>query len=357
MEKRKLLLCLPLLLLPFLALGFYALGGGKGAAVESRAEVKGINLDLPDAQFKKNEPIDKMGIYKLTENDTGETGAHDGIETVAGRLGFTAIEDPQTRQINEKLAAINREINQPVVAQKSYEELSKRGAGQSREEPLSKDVSRLEILMKTMQSSSGGDDPEMAQLNSLMDKIIAVQNPELARQKQASSRAAVVPDSLFKAIPAEIAVRQKAVQGSVVELRLLDTLVVKEQVIPKGHLIFGLAEFSNQRLNLEIRNIRVGNQIIPVNLTVFDKKDAMIGINAPEAVLTDAVNAGSSDLVGGFGIGAFDQSLGVQVAGAGIEAAKNMLTKRLKRVKQPLKAGYPLLLRDNTKKLIYGRGN
>jgi len=347
-EKRKMLLFLPLLLLPFLALGFYALGGGKGAAVEKDSVAKGINLALPDAQFKKTEPSDKLGIYKLTENDTGETG---GIEVVTGRLGFTPTEDPQTRQINEKLAAINREINQPVAPQKSYEELIKRSSKRVEEEPLSKDVSRLESLMKTMQSPSGGDDPEMAQLNSLMDKIIAVQNPELAKQKQAGSKTAVVPDSLFKAIPAEVAVKQKAVQGSVVELRLLDTLVVKGKVIPKGHAVFGLAEFSNQRLNLEIRNIRVGNQIIPVNLTVFDKKDAMIGINAPEAILTDAMNAGSSDAIGGFGIGAFDQSLGVQVAGAGIEAAKNMLTKRLKRVKQPLKAGYPLLLRDNTKKL------
>lgn len=350
-EKRKLLLCLPLLVLPFLALGFYALGGGKGIAEEKDAAAKGINLDLPDAQFKKSEPSDKLGIYRLTESDTSKTGKHDGIEAVAGRLGFSPSEDPQTKRINEKLAAINREISQPVVAQKSYEDLFKGSSVGAREEPLSKDVSRLESLMKTMQSPSGGDDPEMAQLNLLMDKIIAVQNPELARQKQAGIKEAVVPDSLFRAIPAEIAVKQKAVQGSVVELRLLDTLVVKGQVIPKGHSVFGLAEFSNQRLNLQIRNIRMGNQIIPVNLTVFDRKDAMIGINAPEAVLTDAVNSGTSDAIGGFGIGAFDQSLGVQVAGAGIEAAKNMLTRRLKRVKQPLKAGYPLLLRDNTKKL------
>jgi len=252
------LLILPLLVMPFLALGFYALGGGKGTAVEKGTEAKGINLALPDAQFKKTEPSDKMGIYKLTDSDTGGTGERDGIEAVAGRLGFTAEEDPQTREINEKLAAINREISQPAVPSKSYEELFKKGDGQLQEEPMSKDVARLEKLMKTMQSPSDGDDPEMAQLNSLMDKIIAVQNPGLARQKQAGS-SVVVPDSLFKAIPAEIAVKQKAVQGSVVELRLLDTMLVGGQVTPKGHAVFGLAEFSNQRLNLQIRNIRVGN--------------------------------------------------------------------------------------------------
>jgi hypothetical protein len=352
-DKRKILLFLPLLVLPFLALGFYALGGGRGSKVASTSVTGGINMALPDAQFKKNEPSGKMNIYKLTESDTGEKG---GIEAVAGRLGFKPAEDPQTRQINEKLAAINREINQPVVPVKSYGEIYQKSVSPVVEAPLSQDVAKLESLMKTMQSGGRQDDPEMVQLNSLMDKIMAVQHPELARQKYQKS---VAPDadSLFKAIPAEIAKKQRAVQGSVVELRLLDTLVVKGKVIPKGHAVFGLAEFSNQRLNLEIRNIRVGNQIIPVNLTVFDKVDAMLGINAPEAVLTDALNSGSSDAVNGFGIGAFDQSLGVQVAGAGIDAAKNLLTRRLKRVKQPLKAGYPLLLRDNSKKLINGRWN
>jgi hypothetical protein len=345
-DRRKIILFLPLLVLPFLALGFYALGGGRGKQPENSSVAKGINIALPDAQFKKNEPSGKMDIYKLAESDMGEKG---GIEAVAGRLGFTPAEDPQTRQINEKLAAINREISQPVVPQKSYGEIYQKSVSPAVDAPLSKDVAKLESLMKAMQSGGGKDDPEMVQLNSLMDKIIAVQNPELARQKYQQPVEGDA-DSLFKAIPAEIAKKQKAVQGSVVELRLLDMLVVKGKVIPKGHAVFGLAEFSNQRLNLQIRNIRVGNQIIPVNLTVFDKVDAMIGINAPEAVLTDALNTGSSDAVSGLGIGAFDQSLGLQVAGAGIDAAKNLLTRRLKRVKQPLKAGYPLLLRDNTKK-------
>lgn len=346
-DRRKILLFLPLIVLPFLALGFYALGGGRAKQPENSAVAKGINLNLPDAQFKKTEPSGKMDIYKLAGSDTGEES---GIEAVAGHLGFSPGEDPQTRQIQEKLAAINREINQPVAPEKSYGGIYKPSASIAADAPLSRDVAKLESLMKAMQSGGGQEDPEMVQLNSLMDKIIAVQNPELARQ-QYQRPVATDADSLFKAIPAEIAKKQKAVQGSVIELRLLDTLVVKGKVIPKGHAVFGLAEFSNQRLNLEIRNIRVGNQIIPVNLTVFDKVDAMVGINAPEAVLTDALNRGSSDAIGNFGIGAFDQSLGVQVAGAGIDAAKNLLTRRLKRVKQFLKAGYPLLLRDNTKKL------
>lgn len=74
----------------------------------------------------------------------------------------------------------------------------------------------------------------------------------------------------------------------------------------------------------------------------------VVGINAPEAVLSDAVNSGVIDAAGSFGISGFD--LPSQLAGAGIDAARSLLTKRLKRIKQPLKSGYQVLLRDNTRK-------
>lgn len=344
-DKRRILLFLPLLVLLFSALAFYVLGWGTPEKTDAEGGPKGINANLPDAQFKTQEPKDKMGIYKLTENGADTSN---GIEAVAGRFGFAPAEDPQTRQINEKLAAINREINSPVAPAKSYEELNRRTAFGLADAPMGKDVAKLESLMKNMQSSAG-EDPEMAQLHSLMDKIMAVQNPELVRQnvKPVSADS----DSLFKAIPAVISGNQKAVQGSVVELRLLDSVRLNGQLIPKGHLIFGLAEFSNQRLNLQIRNIRLGTSVIPVNLTVFDKRDAMPGINAPEALLTDAVNRGSVDAVSNIGLMGFDQSLTTQIAGAGLDAAKSLFSKKIKRLKQKLKAGYPLLLRDNTRKL------
>jgi conjugative transposon TraM protein len=155
-------------------------------------------------------------------------------------------------------------------------------------------------------------------------------------------------DTLFKAIPAEIASPQKVMQGSVVEVRLLDSVVLNGQRIPKGHTLFGLASFSNQRMNLEIKNIRLGNQVIPVNLTVYDKRDVMVGVFAPEALLSEAIASGGTGAIGSLGISGFD--LTTQLAGAGIDAAKSLLTKKIKRIKQPIKAGYALLIRDNTLK-------
>ena len=350
LSTRQLLMVLPLPVIGLLAFAFHALGGGGGKEVHNSAS-NGINTSLPDAHFGKDEPVDKMAYYDKALRDSAGKQSKD-LGTAAQRLGFNAGEDPQTEQINAKLAAINREINAPYVAPKSYS-----AAGSTLSPPvkvqtdvtMSKDVAKLEALMKNMKAGGEEEDPELLQLNAMMDKLIAVQNPELARQLyQKPVQALVNTDTLFKAIPAVIASDQKTRQGSVVELRLLDTVVLNGVKFPKGHLIYGLAGFSNQRLNLEIKNIRLGNQVIPVNLTVYDKRDAMVGINAPEALLSDALGAGASDAVGSFGISGFD--LTTQIAGAGIDAAKSLFNKKVKRVKQNLKAGYPLLLKDNSKR-------
>lgn len=341
LDKKKLMAILPIIVLVLACIGYYFFKFN-GDQTESKVPSAGINTQLPDAQFKNEQPTDKLAIYEQSEKVEADSGA---ANSISERLGFDQQENIQTRQIDEKLAAINKQINAPYVSPKqNSSDMYKKSGGS--DGGMSRDVAKLELLMKNMQGGKN-EDPEMAQLSSMMDKLIAIQNPELAKQTLKTFPQS--PDSLFRAIPAVIANKQRARQGSVVELRLLDTVIINGQLIPKGHSVFGIAVFSNQRLNLEIRNIRLGTSVIPVNLTVYDKRDAMAGINAPEALLTDAVNSGTTDMIGGFGMTGFD--LTTQIAGAGIDAAKQLLTKKIGRIKQNLKAGYPLLLRDNTKKL------
>lgn len=343
-NKRRLWLLLPILVIPFLAFAFYKLGGGTGAVARDVIAVHGINTELPNAAVKEEEPISKIGYYQRAERDSAK-GGRMSQQQAGESLVFSGVqEDPQTKEINSRLEMLTKEISKPVEEYKPTPAVVK-----SAPAGMTNDVDRLEALMKTMQGDKAGQDPEMTQLIAMMDKLIAVQNPELAKQLYQKVAPAVVPDSLFKAIPAVIAGNQKARQGSVVELRLLDTVLLSGVRIPKGHSLFGLAAFSNQRLHLEIKNIRLGNQVIPVNLTVYDRRDAMQGINAPEALLTEAIGSGATDAMGSVGISGFD--LTTQIAGAGIDAARSLLTKKIRRVKQSLKAGYPLLLRDNTKKL------
>ena len=199
--------------------------------------------------------------------------------------------------------------------------------------------------MKAMKTPAG-EDPEMAQLSTMMDKIIAIQNPGLVSSVSVEVAAKKL-DSQFHAIPAVLTQNQKVTQGSVIEIQTQDTITISGQTLPKGQLLYGTAEFSNQRLNLQIKTIRLGTSIIPVNLVVYDTRDAMAGINTPDAQLQGAVNSGAGDAVSGIGIGGFDQSLSTQIAGAGIDAAKSLFQKKIKRIKVKLKAGYPLLIKNN----------
>jgi len=126
----------------------------------------------------------------------------------------------------------------------------------------------------------------------------------------------------------------------------LDTLRLKGQIIPKGQLIFGTAVISNQRILLDIRNIRLETSIVPVNLTVYSF-DGMKGINAPSAILKETAAGGTDDLVRSIQLATMDQSIATQVASAGIDAAKSLVSKKTKQIKVKLKAGQQVLLRNN----------
>lgn len=342
-DKRKVLLLLPLVILPCLALGFKLLGGGAGTTGTERQTLKkGINTNLPDATFNKNQPHDKLAFYDQAEKDSMNSKPN-GLESVAKHLGFNAnVEQTQTKEIDAKLEALNREINKPVETGGSRQNLLSQNPQSS---ALKSDVDRLEALMKSMQENNKTEDPEMKQLNGLMQNILDIQHPERVQQKYREQQS-VSPDSLFKAIPAIIADNKKAIQGATIKLILQDSIRINGIAIPKGHALFGSCKIVNQRLLLDIKQIRVGTSIIPVNLSVYSL-DGMIGINAPEAMLTDALNGGTDQAIRDVGLLGFDQSLATQVAGAGIDAAKNLMSKKLRRIKVKLEAGQPILLRNN----------
>ncbi len=343
-DRRKTLLFLPLLVVPLMALTFYAMGGGRGQAVPSQLNA-GINTSLPDASFTADTPKTKADYYQRA--DRNPVDEENGIAGIAGQLGFatdgkngTASTHDQTRQIDEKLEAINREINRPGDASVKQATIAKNPSPS-----IKSDVDRLEALMKTMQENKS-EDPEMAQLNQLMQGILDVQHPERILERQRFQQS-LFPDSQFKATPATIISNQKVVQGATVKIRLQDSLRIGAMLIPKGHELFGACRITNQRLLVDIKNIRLGTSIIPVDLSVYSL-DGMVGIDAPEAVLTDALNGGTDNAVRSIGFGGFDQTVATQVAGAGIDAARQLISKRVRKVKVKLKDGQKVLLRNNS---------
>jgi len=347
-NKRKLFLVLPLLILPFLALAFYALGGGKSNPAENSLPASnGFNTRLPGAQFKNEKNQDKMTLYDKAIRDSASARSSNKSRAFAA-LGWdtsgqkkanqVAVSNAQAseQKITQKLAEINRQINSPEPV-KSYTNPADQGTNSAQ-------LDRLEKIIR-QKSEGNAPDPEMQQLNNMLEKIEDIQHPERV-SAQLKKEIKAEPDSIYKAIRAVVVSSQKVIQGSSVELRLTDTITIKGQVIPKGHLVYGLCQVTNQRLLLNIKNIRLGTSILPVDLVVYDM-DGMPGIRAPDAVTQDAMRSGTDNAVQSMDFMPMDETVGTEAAGAGVAAAKTLFSKKVKVIRVKLKAGYPVLLRNN----------
>lgn len=353
LKKRKFYLAVPVLILPFLTMAFWALGGGKDTGKSAAAPSKGLNMALPSAQFKDKPEKDKMAIYRSAAKDTSSggngvsksfiqamgftpetAGTTDKAKTTAiGQSAYSASADLQSSQITAKLAQINRQLNQP--------------AQQSNYSPATADpqVSRLDKMMKRL-NTPPAEDPEMKQLDQMLSKIQAIQNPEPVKPTVSPKEE---NDSAFSAIPAVVDGRQKVINGGTVRLKLTDTVSLKGILLPRGQLLFGACQVTNQRLLLHIQNIRIGKSILPADLTVFSL-DGMPGIPAPEAELGEAAGSGAGNAIAGMQFLGMDQSLGTQAAAGGINAAKGLFSRKVKKIRVKLEDNFAVLLRDNTHK-------
>ncbi|MFD0833591.1 conjugative transposon protein TraM [Mucilaginibacter boryungensis] len=339
MEKqRKFLLVLPLLVIPFMTMAFWALGGGKTSnqqAISSR----GLDTDLPEAQFKDKDKTDKMSVYQEAQHDSTQDGVSPAFlrsmgldKTPASKSDSVVTADDQAQKIQIKLAQLNKQLSQPQETRSSS----------SYDEPDPQQVRQLKKMMRNMNGGNNQPDPEMQQLSKMLDKIQAIQNPGSVQAKLEVTE----PAKPFRAIPAVIDGKQKVMDGAAVKLKLTDTVTLKNQLLPKGQEIFGVCQVTNQRLLLTIQNIRLEKQIIPVNLTVFSL-DGMPGIPAPEAELGGAAGSGADNAIQSMQFLSMDQSLGAQAAAGGINAAKGLFSKKVKKIKVKLQNQYPVLLKIN----------
>lgn len=418
-RQRRFLLVLPLLALPFMTMIFWALGGGKVEKVEAQAAAKkGFNINLPDANLKDDKPMDKMSYYNqaqldsvkfselvkndpnyknigLTDTDEYLPNGEDTFQLPANKRGLNTSlygshghNDPNTDKIYRKLAELDNEMNKPVPApteDDQYDMYSRRNSNNTA--VSSSDVDRLEQMMNTMNQPTG-EDPEMKQLNGMLDKILDVQYPDRVQErlKQASeaNRGQVfavsskkkdnnitildtdhvtgsTPNGFYSltgttaiadsqnAIQAVIHETQTIVDGSTVKLRLLNDVFINGVRIPKDNFLFGIASLRGERLGIKINSVRYNNSLFPVELSVYDM-DGLDGIYIPGAITRDVAKQSADRSMQAIGLTSLDPSWQAQAAGAGIEAAKTLFSKKVKLIKVTVKAGYQVLLKDEKQK-------
>jgi conjugative transposon TraM protein len=411
-KKRKMFLALPFITLPFITFLFYTLGGGTRQAAAEPAERKGFNVRLPIPKFKEDGALDKMSYYdqaavdslKLQEQikkdpnyagrqllgelpqDWGEDDFKTNAFPKRGQ-GLNSFQDQKEQQVYEKLEALQKIIQQPAVPDQYGQDMREfENYGSSDE--LSTQIKNLEQQMSAM-GTSQQPDPELQQLGGMLENILDIQHPSRVEERL-KQRAAVRKEKSFtvirkkedenmtllqqdvaifplkansfytadeiqdaghpqNALEAVLHQTQSIVNGSVVKLRLVTDIMLQGILVPKNTFLYGTASLKGERLEITIANIQYGGSIFPVELAVYDL-DGMNGIYIPGAINRDVAKASADRSIQTLGLTGVTDSWGAQAAGMGIEAAKSLMSRKVKLVKVVVKAGYRVLLYDEKQK-------
>lgn len=432
-QNRKLYTYLPVLVLPFLTIIYWAVGIKMIYKHQvAQTQPQGLNTSLPDPNLKDETAYSKLSYYKKAADDSAKIreqlkkdpyrsgelavldkapalqsikglGAPDGALNSQRHItykGRTYTGSQQTR-IMQKLKTLDSVLatsSEPGLDPLAFREDKPKQAT----DPLkAAQIQRLETLMANLDSQPQVNpaDPELAELNGMLEKILDIQHPERVadklRQSSSAQQSAAYPvSSSFEKTPIEafgtfssdsasgspalasdaesngffsldepvsvgvdnsikavVHQEQTLVTGSIIKLRLTADIYVAGTLIPKDSFVYGTVAVNGERLLVEISSIRINSSLFPVKLSVYDL-DGQPGIYIPGSISRNVAKQSVSQDIQGISLGSLDPSLGAQAASAGIQAAKTLLGKKAKLVQVSVKAGYQILLKDANLKPI-----
>lgn len=373
---------------------------------------KGLNLQLPDANLKDDKNADKLSFYNEADadslkrdellrndpyykdsitnrqntvfSDTGNMLSTTPMYSGLNQFPYNKTADVNEQRIYQKINEINKQINQPDNSIQTNNNPNQPSTNSDSNEQFSSEVDRLQDMMQQMNGSQEAD-PEMQQLNGTLEKILDIQHPDRVKEKlkekslKNKEQVFIVTRQFVKnnislldtgkskrnaenkffgveedadseeqnTVEAVVHQTQTLVNGAVVKMRLLNDIYLNGSLVKKGNFVFGIAELNDERLEININSIRNNNSLFPVKLEVFDM-DGLAGIYIPGAISRDVAKQSTDNGLQLLELTSMDPSFKAQAAATGINAAKSLLSKKVKQVKVLVKAGYKVLLRDKS---------
>jgi conjugative transposon TraM protein len=399
LRERKFMTMLPLIILPFLVLIFIALKGGTAAGNTVGVKDKGgINTNLPGPNLNKRKDKDKMGVYEDASKDSLKLHeqmnndpyysldkrippAFSRLQTISGNRSA----DSNEAQVLKKLEQLKKVLN-GKSAVRSSTLLSSAGSNGISINNSSNNSHKLQHMMDMISTQNAEPDPQVNQLNTMLDKVMLIQHPEKMQDsmKRLSAKnkmltyvvtSASTPENEItlldtmdeniqianafyglnddgqtasekqNAIEAVIPELQTLVSGATVKLMLLDDIYVNGVKIPKNEPVYGTASLSGERLKISVASIRYLQSILPVSLEVYDL-DGMPGIYIPGSINRDVGKQSADNAISTLGLNPVEESVEAQATLAGIEAAKTLASRKIKLIRVTIKSGYRVLLKN-----------
>ncbi len=325
LKRNKPLLFLPLVLIPFIVLIFYVLGGGTKKEKEEQKQKeqqapKGANYTLPDAD-KSVAIYDKMDNYSTQK---AVTTTHD--YNIAGETDSTTEQSLEEETLTEeKLLSEKKDLykNDPVPEMNANVSTDLMAHIRQKERRVREDLENSQTEAKSQnegadsnQKEKDNKEPEDKKGSTAialtgieeLDKVFrqnsrlvkqndslnirlketSAKNEKLEGEKNKRSTLEKGGKSGFKpketAVPvieAEVYETTTVLTGNRVKLRLLEEAWLNGVKIPVNTFLYGICEVSNERLQIEILQIPVGEKFVPVEVTVCDL-DGLPGLYVPD---------------------------------------------------------------------------
>jgi conjugative transposon TraM protein len=406
-RKGIFLLVIPLILFPILFLVLY---NSEPVSAETQNSVNGMNLEMPTPILAKKQES-KAEAYVNENSGSGEKepwGLPDFIVTKAEPQGLAgsgfekeqfglstvpdfggssgsyksvkmdgnSSSDPETemiRQLRELEALLNRDLS--VEKKSPYMSVSSMPVSGASE------IRQLQELMGRMESKPMEPDPEMKQLEQLIEKLLLLQNPQLKASEGDvfedfipvavtdlnASQIDALPleevngffgltdteegvisgkKSFRKTIAASVAKSQEIFPGEAIEIQLDQDLFLESGLISAGTFLFAQTSISNSRLQVTVSGILHNNSLIPVSLKGYGL-DGIPGIELGDVKGSAQWLKETSNSAQGFNINSYGMDWQSQLASSGVEATRSLLRSKSRLKKLEIKSGHPFLLIDS----------
>lgn len=304
-------------------------------------------------------------------------------------LNTSSLKGESEQRMYQKLEALQKVIQAPVKKTDSEKDMREFQYSNSSSDALEQ-IKGVQEMISSINAPSEPD-PELRQLGVMLENILDIQHPERVQEKlrqtsksqkgkvfavskktqeepvyslaQTNISGPGIPNSnsfysleedpldnqAQNTLEAVVHQTQSVVNGSVVKLRLTTDIFINGTLIPRNSFVFGIASLKGERLEVKIKTIKFNTSIFPVELSVYDM-DGIDGIFIPGAINRDVAKASAERSVQGLGIEGLNDSWTGQAASLGVQAAKTLMSKKVKLIKVVLKAGYQVLLYDQKEK-------
>lgn len=319
-----------------------------------------LNPNIPDATIRHGDGIGSK--YENMEKSWGKIADYTAIDNIERDEPDEEKEKYESQYSSDEVALLGELEQQKALAEEE-------AAAKAREEEALKELERAlaETRLKGQAQVSPilEDNPiQLADTSNTVSNIVngtidedsrAVNAPSETSEPNVMVKKVKVPSDYFNTltqneqeanlIKAIIDEDIKAVDGSRVRLRLLDDVEINGTVVENGTYLYAtMSGFGSQRVKGTINSVLVNDEIIKVNLSIYDT-DGLEGLYVPSSSFRETAKDVASGAVGSnmsFNNGTAGSSLtqwGMQAIQNAYQKTSNAVSKAIRKNKVKLKYG------------------